>query len=303
VSGFPCSVDDSDAVRESVARLPIWRGKVNPVPLKGGITNANFLVEDGGRKVVVRVGGDNEAHGIVRKSGAAASHAAFLAGVAPQVIYQEPGVLVLSHVEGRTFAPEDVRNPDHLNRIVELVRRCHREIPKHLRGPGILFWVFHVVRDYAHTLRTAPGAHLRQVSRLMDRADALERAVGPVELVFGHNDLLAANIIDDGERLWLIDWEYAGFNSALFDLGGLASNSEMPEVLREELLEAYFERPVNDDLRRRFAAMTAASLMRETLWSMVSEIHSKLDFDYAAYAAENLARFEAAYAAFVATEH
>jgi len=73
----------------------------------------------------------------------------------------------------------------------------------------------------------------------------------------GHNDLLAANIIDDGERLWLIDWEYAGFNSALFDLGGLASNSEMPEVLREELLEAYFERPVNDDLRRRFAAMTA----------------------------------------------
>ena len=121
MSGFPCSVDDSDAVRESVARLPIWRGKVNPVPLKGGITNANFLVEDGGRKVVVRVGGDNEAHGIVRKSEAAASHAAFLAGVAPQVIHQAPGVLVLSHVEGRTFAPEDVRNPDHLNRIVELV--------------------------------------------------------------------------------------------------------------------------------------------------------------------------------------
>ncbi len=118
----------------------------------------------------------------------------------------------------------------------------------------------------------------------------------------GHNDLLAANIIDDGERLWLIDWEYAGFNSALFDLGGLASNSEMPEALREGLLEAYFERPVTDDLRRRFAAMTAASLMRETLWSMVSESHSKLDFDYAAYTAENLARFEAAYAAFVAME-
>ena len=125
-------------------------------------------------------------------------------------------------------------------------------------------------------------------------------AIGPIDLIFGHNDLLAANIIDDGKRLWLVDWEYAGFNSPLFDLGGLASNSEMPPEMRETLLEAYFGRPVTDQLRYRFAAMTAASLLRETMWSMVSEIHSQIDFDFAKYTAENLARYEKAYAAFKA---
>jgi thiamine kinase-like enzyme len=134
----------------------------------------------------------------------------------------------------------------------------------------------------------------------MPQAERLEKAVGPIDLVFGHNDLLAANIIDDGKRLWLVDWEYAGFNSPLFDLGGLSSNSELPNERREHLLELYFERPATDELRLRFAAMTAASLLRETMWSMISELDPKIDFDYAAYTAENLARYERAFATFKA---
>jgi len=95
-----------------------------------------------------------------------------------------------------------------------------------------------------------------------------------------------------------LDWEYAGFNSPLFDLGGLASNSELSPEQAEQVLSLYFAKSVDDQLRRRAAAMTAASLLRETMWSMVSEIHSTVDFDYAAYTAENLRRFEAAYTAF-----
>jgi thiamine kinase-like enzyme len=129
---------------------------------------------------------------------------------------------------------------------------------------------------------------------LLASAERLERAIGPVELVFGHNDLLAANFIDDGDRLWLVDWEYAGFNSPLFDLGGLASNSEMPPPLRERLLEAYFDGPVTDELRLRYTAMLAASLIREAMWSMVAELHSGISYDYAAYTDSNLARYEAA---------
>ena len=74
----------------------------------------------------------------------------------------------------------------------------------------------------------------------MAAAERLEQIVGQVEIVFGHNDLLAANLIDDGSRLWLVDWEYCGFNSPLFDLGGLASNNELSPALEEHLLELYF---------------------------------------------------------------
>jgi thiamine kinase-like enzyme len=156
--------------------------------------------------------------------------------------------------------------------------------------------VFHVIRDYAASLRELASPHSGRLAELLDSADALEHAVGPIELVFGHNDLLAGNLIDDGSRLWLIDWDYAGFNSPLFDLGGLASNNEISEAQEAWILERYFGCR-DPDLDRRFAAMKCASLLRETLWSMVSERISKIDFDYETYTATNLARFSSSYAA------
>jgi len=288
------------AAWRQAAALPLWGDPVEPADLRGGLSNVNFVVEDAGRKYVVRIGGDNEPHGVVRKNEVAASRAAHAAGVAPRVAYSEPGVLVLDFIEGRTLAPADVRDPKNLGRVVDIVRRTHRETPKHLRGPGVLFWVFHVVRDYAHALAEFPSTDMMHLRRLTAQSEQMERAVGPVDLVFGHNDLLAANIMDDGKRLWLVDWEYAGFNSPLFDLGGLASNSEMPQNMRETLLEYYFDRQVTDELRYRFAAMTVASLLRETMWSMVSEIHSPIDYDFAKYTADNLARYEKAFAEFKA---
>lgn len=292
-----------DMVRErSAARvvaLPIWSGPVDPLPLAGGITNQNFTVEDRGRRYVVRVGDDIIVHGVLRANEVAASRAAHLAGLSPGVVHAEPGILVLDFIEGRTFTAEDVRNPANLERLVDMVRRCHRDIPRYLRGPAAMFWVFHVVRDYGHTLNDGGSRNAPLLPDLLARAARLEAAVGPVDIVLGHNDLLAANFIDDGKKLWLVDWEYAGFNSPLFDLGGLASNSEFPPEQAEQVLSLYFDKPVDDALRRRAAAMTAASLLRETMWSMVSEIHSTVDFDYAAYTAENLRRFEAAYAAYL----
>ena len=289
-------IQESSAAR--VAALAIWFGRVDPQPLAGGITNQNFTVEDHGRRYVVRVGSDILVHGVVRANELAASHAAHLAGLGPRVVHAEPGILVLDFIEGRTFTPEDVRNGANRERLVDMIRRCHRDIPRHLRGPAAMFWVFHVVCDYAHTLREGNSRHAPLLHDLLARADRLEAAVGPIEVVFGHNDLLAANFMDDGNRLWLLDWEYAGFNSPLFDLGGLASNSELSPEQYEQVLSLYFDKYVDDQLRRRAAAMTAASLLRETMWSMVSEIHSTVDFDYAAYTAENLRRFEAAYSAF-----
>lgn len=282
---------------ERVAALPIWFGRVDPVPLAGGITNHNFVVENRGKRYVVRVGNDILVHGVLRTNELAASRAAHAAGLSPCVVHAEPGILVLDFIEGRTFTPTDVRNPANLDRLVETVKRCHHEIPNHLRGPAAMFWVFHVVRDYAHTLREGGSRHVPLLEDLLKRAAVLEKATGPIDVVFGHNDLLAANFIDDGKRLWLLDWEYAGFNSPLFDLGGLASNSELSPEQAERILEIYFGRPADDELRRRAGAMTAASLLRETMWSMVSEIHSTVDFDYTAYTAENLRRFEASYAA------
>jgi thiamine kinase-like enzyme len=276
--------------------LSIWRHPVDPVPLGGGITNTNFVVMHEGQKLVVRVGDDIPVHHVMRFNERAASEAAFAVRISPEVVHAEPGILVLRYVSGRPFGPTDVRDPGNLSRVVALVKRVHTEMPKALRGPALIFWVFHVLRDYGHSLRAADSSYASKLDDLLDKAKRLENDVGPITIVYGHNDLLPANILDDGERLWLIDWDYAGFNSPLFDLANLASNSELSHEAELAMLTGYFERTPSPPLLRSYSAMKCASLLRETLWSMVSEIHSKLAFDYRAYTAENLGRFERAYA-------
>lgn len=283
------------AALELIQSLPLWSGRPEVTVLKGGITNRNYRVQDASRTYVVRLGDDIPIHQISRQNEVAASRAAHAAGISPAVIHHQPGILVLDHIDGRTLSPEDVRSPAYLERIVPLIKACHRETGRHYRGGAMIFWAFHVIEDYAATLAAADSPHRSRLMDLLKASRILERLAGPYDIIFGHNDLLASNLIDDGKRLWLIDWDYAGYNTPLFDLGGLASNNELTEAQELWLLETYFEQSVGGDLWRRYQAMKCASLLRETLWSMVSELHSTIDFDYAAYTADNLARFERAY--------
>ena len=273
--------------------LPLWQGEITTTPLDGGITNVNYVVEDERGKYVVRVGDDIPLHQVMRFNELAASRAAHAAGLSPAVVHAAPGITVLDYIDSKTLTEEDIRAPDMLPRALDLVKRCHREVPKHLRGPSLVFWVFHVIRDYGATLLERDSSHSALIPDLIGTAGTLEQAAGPYDIVFGHNDLLCGNFLDDGDRLWLIDFDYAGFNSPLFDLGGLASNNGLNVAQEDWMLESYFETPVNDHLRHRYSAMKCASLLRETMWSMVSEITSEIDFDYGAYTAENLARFRA----------
>lgn len=281
-----------------IRALPIWQGDIAAEPLGGGLTNLNFVVTDGRGKHVVRLGEDIPAHHVLRFNELAASRAAHAAGLSPAVTHAEAGVTVIDFIEARTYGEEDVRAEGALERIVPLLQTCHRDVPKHLRGAALIFWVFHVIRDYAATLQDGDSAHAALLPEFLDIAARLETTAGPFDIVFGHNDLLAANFLDDGNRLWLIDWDYAGFNTPLFDLGGLASNNGLSEVQERLMLELYFDAPADNALFHRYHAMKCASLLRETMWSMVSEITSSLDEDYAAYTAENLDRFRLAIADF-----
>jgi len=199
------------------------------------------------------------------------------------VVHVEPGITVMRFIAGRTFGEPDMR--EQLARIVPLLKTCHREVGRRLQGPANMFWVFHVIRDY---VRAADAD-----TKYLAIADALERRQVPLPIVFGHHDLLPGNFMDDGRRLWLIDWEYGAFGTAMFDLANLSSNGEFDAAQDEALLTAYFEGGVGPDVKRAFLAMKAASALREALWAMVSDIHLKTaGIDYQAHAQEYLRRFE-----------
>lgn len=288
-------VNERESAMVRAATLRCWRSQVSPQPVGGGITNDNFRVVDGGRHYFVRIGADRAEHGILRFNELAVSRAAGAEGLSPPLVHHEPGALVFEWIEGRTLSPEDVREPRTLARVLALVARCHERLTRAVRGPVLAFWVFHVIGDYLARLRALGSPWLPQLARLEAAADQLLQRAGPIRPVITHNDLLAANFIDSGDRLWLLDWEYAGFNGALFDLAGLASNNQLEVVQERQVLETYFGRPPEPGLLRRFHAMKCASLMREALWSMVQEQMSGIDFDFHAYSAENLERFDRAW--------
>jgi thiamine kinase-like enzyme len=283
---------DSGTIRR-IAGLGCWSGKLAVEQLKGGLSNESFLVTDAEKRAVVRFGSDFPFHHVFREREAMAARAAHAAGIAPEVIHAGPGFMVCAWVDARTYGAEDVRA--NAERIVDLVRRFHKEMLSHVDGPGFMFWVFHVIRDYARTLKRAGSRKTGDLPRFLALAEELEAVQVPLPIVFGHNDLLPANFLDDGERLWLIDFEYAGFSTAMFDLAGMASNAEFDAEASDALLERYFEAKPASVLKRSLAAMQCASLLREAMWSMVSEHYLEAPgADYVAYTEENLAKLDRA---------
>ncbi len=277
---------------ERVRSLSIWTGPVKPQPLKGGLSNESFTVEDNGRKYVVRFGEDFPVHHVSRENERMASAAAFKAGFAPEMVYANEGVMVLRFIEGRTYDASDVRK--NVERVADLARRFHHEMPDYVSGPGRLFWPFHVVRDYAKTLKAGNSRMVPEVPGYLELSAELEAVQPPLPLIYSHNDLLPANFIDDGDKIWLIDYEYAAYSTAMFDLAGVASNALFEPPQDEDLLAAYFGKKPDADLIKAHAAMKCASLLREAMWSMVSEIHLDAPgVDYVAYTTENLERLKA----------
>ncbi|MEO6624893.1 MAG: phosphotransferase [Burkholderiaceae bacterium] len=281
------------AVAQRIAALPCWVGLPEIAPLAGGMTNHNFRVRDMRGQYALRFGHDLPQYGVLRFNELAIARAAHAAGITPEVVYAADGVMVSRFIEGRTLQAADLRDPSRLGAVVALLQRCHREVAQRVRGPVLMFWVFQVLRNYFAALDAIPDHLLaRQLPALRREATRLEAGIGPVDIVLAHNDLLAANFIDDGKRLWLIDWEYAGFNSPLFDLANLSCDNNFSRALDQELLGQYFGMAPDAQRQRTFDGLRRASLLREILWGAVSHHTSAIAFDYAAYTLGWLAQLE-----------
>ena len=257
--------------------------------LGGGITNHNLKVSRSDGTFVLRIAGkDTDLLGIDRTVEREATRAAAAVGVAPEVVdFVEPeGWLVTRFVEGEIPPLERMREPATLRRVAATLRAVHSGPP--LRGR---FNAFRVVEDYRTTAyergaEMPPGyATARQIAR---RIEHLRRAAPERPC---HNDLLNANFIDDGHRLRIVDWEYAGMGDVFFDLANFSVNHGLEEAGRATLLEAYLGsvRPAD---RRVLELMRFMSDFREAMWGVVQAAVSELDFDFVAYADEHFARLE-----------
>lgn len=269
-----------------------WRAE----ELSGGLTNHNFKVtvpavpaEAGVQTFVARLSTPSGALlAIDRDAEYACSLAAAATGVAPVVVEYAPrvGVLVIEWVEGRTFGPEDLRRPSELARVADSLRRLHSAA----RFP-VDFDMFAIQRQYLEVVQ-ANGFRLPE--RYLEFGPLVERirtalAVRGEDTRPCHNDLLAANLIDDGEQIWLIDYEYAGNNEPSFELGNLWSESTLAPGLLDHLVELYW----GEHLRHKVARARLWALVAKygwTLWASIQDGVSGLDFDFWSWGMEKYDR-------------
>jgi thiamine kinase-like enzyme len=262
----------------------------DPQPLDGGITNRNYRVRLGGEDLVLRVCDHGaEVLGIDRTTEEIAARRAAAEGIAPAVVafLSDVPALVTRWLPGGGLTPEEVRSPSVLPQVAEALRRLHASPA--LPSP---FAVFRLVERQRELAAAVPASY--------DRARELARRIEAVLTgsehvpVPCHNDLLTANFVRDGQRVCIVDWEYAGMNDRYFYLGNLSVNNGFGPDDDRALLELYFEEPATE---RRFAAlalMRVISDFREAMWGAVQQVRSDLDFDYAGYAGEHFARLDRA---------
>jgi thiamine kinase-like enzyme len=259
--------------------------------LSGGITNRNFLVAPAGdsdRYVIRLAGNDTHLLGISREVEHAATVTAAGVGVGPEVVafIRPEGYLVTRFIDGRPVGLEEVRQPAMLRRVADSVRRVHG-------GPAIpgLFVPLRIVEAYralaAERGVAIPPAY--EQARTVGRRIEAALLAAPMEPRPCHNDLLNANFIDDGERIRIVDWEYAGMGDPFFDLGNFSVNHDLTPNEDAVLLEAY-EGDVRPPRLARLELMRVVSDFREAMWGVLQQAISTLDVDFVAYADEHFER-------------
>jgi thiamine kinase-like enzyme len=286
-------VSPTDLAR--LRRVPaLAEGPLTVEPLPGGLTNRNVKVTTGdGRRFVARLStADSSLLAIDREAEHQDSVAAASTGIAPRVVdrvaegAEGGGVLVVEWVDARTWTPSDVADETNLRRLATTCRALHNG-PRFARR----FDMFAVQARYLALVRERgfrlPGGYEEYLPAFGRVGAAL--AVRPLPTVPCNNDLLAANVLDDGTRLWLIDYEYAGNNDPCFELGNIWSEAALEPHLLDVLVEAYAGRR-SPALVARARLLGLAAAYGWVLWASIQDGTSDLDFDFRSWGAEKYER-------------
>jgi thiamine kinase-like enzyme len=273
-------------IEEVVAKVGDWQGRqVSIQPLSGGLTNTNFRVEVDGQSFFVRIpGASTELLAVDRQNEYYNSKAAAEAGVGPRVLYYLPEdeVMVLEFVRAKTMSNAALNQPGAPVRVAEAIKCLHN-------GPRFLkdFNMFRLTEFYLeivkqHAVRIPAGYYDR-----MPAVERIEQAmrVHPLPTVPCNNDLLAENYMDDGLKIWIIDYEYSGNNDPCFELGNTCQELQYDESRIAELCEAYFGRATPDKLAR----MKLNMIMSDVGWGLWAAIQAKIstiDYDFWGWATE-----------------
>ena len=208
-----------------------------------------------------------------------ASKAGYRAGISPKVIYNDDSILIFQYIDSNELTLEGIRKKETLKKIVSLIKIVQKEVVNYLEGPNLSIGLFQMIKNKITILKERNSPYADKLNNFIKDCEIFERKYESHEIVFAHNDFYFKNILDDGKKLWLIDWEFSGFNHPLLDLANLSKNNELSKEEDDFILEEYFGGTVTEASKYIFQELKCASLLKGVLWSMISEIFSEKVFD------------------------
>ncbi|MBL8792009.1 MAG: phosphotransferase family protein [Rhizobiales bacterium] len=282
--------EEKDA-RDALRAIPALAGHSGPIERLGGLTNKVYRVGDH----VLRIPGKGTEEYINRDNEAVSARVAADAGVSPAVIHADArtGVMVTMLVpDAVTMSPEGFRNrAGSPARAGEVFRKLHT-------SGGVFpfrFELFAMIDDYLKVLAGKDVELPDGYHDVVKEADAVRAALArhPVPLVPCHCDPLCENFIDDGRRMWVVDWEYSGMNDPMWDLGDLSVEGAFDAGQDMEMLSAYFGGAPSAADHGRMVIYKAMCDLLWTLWGLIQHANRNPADDFAAYALNRFNRCKA----------
>ncbi len=282
---------DTTVIHHAIATIPALRGYDGPIERLGGLTNRVYLLGD----VVLRIPGDGTAAYIDRAAEAVMASVAADAGVAPALLFADPasGLMATQLVpDAITMTPDRFRAQDGaVRRAAHALRRLH------ISGATfpVTFDLFAMIDNYLALLApkdvALPEGYHAVLAQTGTIRGALARA--PVPNVPCHCDPLCENFLDTGSRMWIVDWEYAGMNDPMWDLGDLSVEAGLSDAQDAALLAAYFDGPAHPRDHGRMVIYKAMCDLLWTLWGLIQLADGNPADDFRAYADTRFARCKA----------
>jgi len=215
--------------------------------IEGGLSNRAWRLEANGARWFVRLGYPQASSlGVDRHGECAVLHAVAAAGLAPAVHACDParGLLVTSYIDGRTWTMADAQQPRNVRRAARCLRQLH-QLPVPAGVHAVDFG--QQAQRLAATLPEGDATAARLAGRAARAIERVSDGRGATALC--HNDLHHLNLLDDGERLWLVDWEYGGRGNPLFDLASFLTLHDLAPAPAAAFLDAYGGLPATDRAR------------------------------------------------------
>lgn len=283
-----------ETVARTLSRIPLLAGLppgALTVARLGGLTNQNWRVDAAGASYVLRIPGKGTGDYIDRVAEEQAARATAAIGVNAEVLHFDAadGVQLCRFVAGaRTMSAAAFKDQGAVRRAAVALREVHRRAAPFAKD----FDLFGMIDDYRALLARRAAALPDGYAAVVADAEAVRAAlaVHPARRVPCHCDPLAENFLDTGERMVVVDWEYAGNNDPMWDLGDLAVEAELGPAEEEALLDAYFDGAVPPAARGRMVLYKAMCDLLWTLWGVIQHADGNPADDFWAYAVNRLER-------------